>query len=303
MSQSKIYIADSESRLDCLVSEKSGLSRSNVQKLIERGNVYLNGSKELKSSKKVSVGCEVRYEIPTPKQMSVEKQNIPLEIIYQDDYLAVINKQQGLTVHPAGGNYSNTLVNALLYHINDLSGINGVLRPGIVHRLDKDTSGVMLVAKNDFAHQSLAKQIQSKTCKRIYYALVEGVVKEEEGVINKPLGRSKNDRKKIAIVTGGRDALTYYKVLIRYKNNTLVQFNLATGRTHQIRVHSKSIGHPVVGDKTYGYEKQRFNLQGQLLHSKSIEFDHPKTGERMYFDSQLPDYFQKVIDILERESN
>ncbi len=300
------YTIDEENfgdRIDVFVSEVlTDYTRSHAQKLIDGEFVKINGLTVSKSSKTLKIGDLVEITIPEVTPIEILPQDISIDIVYQDEYLAVINKQQGLTVHPANGIYVDTLVNALLFHIKDLSGINGKMRPGIVHRLDKDTSGLMLVAKNDFAHQSLANQISTKECKRTYYALVEGVVKTDEGTIDKPIGRSEVDRKKMAIDINGRNAVTHYKVLKRYKKNTLMQFNLVTGRTHQIRVHTKYLGHPIVGDTTYGFIKQRFNLSGQLLHSKEIEFTHPYTKERMKFTSELPDYFQKILKIVENES-
>lgn len=287
-------------RLDVFVGEVAQSSRSNAQKRIKNGLVTLNGKTEDKVSRTLKIGDNVGVTIVAPEPIELIPQDIPLDIVYQDEYLAVINKQQGLTVHPAGGSYTDTLVNALLYHIKDLSGINGDIRPGIVHRLDKDTSGLMVVAKNDFAHVNLSQQIASKECRRIYYALTEGVFKEDRGVIDQPLFRSKTDRKKIAVDPDGRQAITLFNVVERFAANTLVRFELKTGRTHQIRVHSAFIGHPIVGDKVYGFKKQRFDLNGQLLHSKEITFTHPKTGESMHFDSELPDYFRRILSVLKK---
>ena len=294
------FVADeSGKRLDVFVSEcMEDISRSHAQKLIESGNVFLN-DKVFKAKKTVNTGDIIRIYMPDPVPIDVLPEDIPLDVIYEDNDLAVINKQQGLTVHPANGVYTGTMVNALLFRFKDLSGINGMIRPGIVHRLDKMTSGLMLVAKNDKAHNCLAEQISSKRCIRRYYALVEGVIKEKDGVIIQPIGRNPDDRKQMAVVKDGRYAETHYEVLERYKNHTLVRFELKTGRTHQIRVHAKFIGHPVVGDEVYGYKKQRFNLSGQLLHSKELIFTH-LNGEKMAFDSELPDYFKKVLDILDK---
>lgn len=289
-------------RLDVAISDGAeNFSRSKAQKLIENGAVKLNGETAEKPSKTVKNGDVIIIDCPELKPVEILPQNIPLDIVFQNSMLAVINKQRGLTVHPANGVYTDTLVNALLFHLKDLSGINGELRPGIVHRLDKATSGLMLVAKNDIAHQNLARQIQSKECKRIYYALVEGVIKEDNGIIDKPIGRSATDRKKMAVDPKGKTAVTEYTVLTRYAKNTLVKFQLQTGRTHQIRVHTKYIGHPIVGDKTYGFKNQRFNLAGQLLHSKEIVFTDPESGKILEFQSELPDYFQKILKIIENE--
>lgn len=275
-------------------------SRSAVKKLIEEGNILLNNEK-VKSGEKLRVGDVVYVTIPEPKQISTKAENIDIDIIYQDSDVAVINKAQGMVVHPANGNFDGTLVNALLYHIKDLSGINGELRPGIVHRLDKDTSGLMVVAKNDNAHRFIAKQLEDKTCHRNYLALVEGNIKTDGGTIETRLDRSKVDRKKMAVTDeGGRIAITDYKVVERFGKYTLVDFSLKTGRTHQIRVHSKYICHPVVGDLTYGRESKEFKLNGQLLHAYRLEFVHPSTKKLVTFECSLPDYFEKVLSKLRK---
>ncbi len=287
-------------RLDVFVAENSGLTRNHVQKIVEQGLVTVDGKIVTKASTSVKEGSNVTVELPAEVPLDVVAQDIPLDIVYQDADLAVINKPQGMTVHPANNVYTDTLVNALLFHIKDLSGINGVLRPGIVHRLDKDTSGLLVVAKNDAAHVELQRQIQCKECKRIYIALLDGVVKQDSGFIDQPIGRSKTDRKKMDIVPDGRSAQTLFTVLKRYKNYTLCRFELKTGRTHQIRVHAKYMGHPVVGDKTYGSKNCRWNLNGQLLHAETISFTHPTTKETMTFSAPLPLYFQKVLEILDK---
>lgn len=288
-------------RLDLYCSQNSDISRSQLQRLIKEGSITVNG-KTAVCKQKVCVGDEVEILISEPKKLDLEPVDIPLDVVYEDEYFAVINKQQGLTVH-AGNCYSAepTLVNALLYKLDKLSSINGVIRPGIVHRIDKNTSGLLVVAKCDEAHKSLAKQIEEKTCKRTYVALLEGVLKEDEGNISTYINRSDRDRTKMAVTEegDGKFASTDFKVLKRYSDFTLCEFNLRTGRTHQIRVHAKYKGHPVVGDKEYGYKKQRFNLNGQLLHACKLELTHPVTGERMTFTAPLPDYFKKVLDILE----
>ncbi len=290
-------------RLDSFVADNSGLTRSHVQKLIEAGAVTVDGNTAKKASSDVKQDSTVVITLPDEVELNIPAQDIPLDIVYEDAALAVINKQQGLTVHPANGVYTDTLVNALLYRIKDLSGINGVLRPGIVHRLDKDTSGLLVIAKNDFAHVELQKQIQSKQCRRIYMALLEGVVKEDSGIVNKPIGRSLSDRKKMDIVPDGRNAETHFEVVERFSKYTLVRFELKTGRTHQIRVHAaKCMLHPVVGDKTYGYKNCRFNLDGQLLHAQILMFTHPTTGEYMSFSSPLPNYFQRVLTVLKNKT-
>lgn len=290
-------------RLDVFIADNSGLTRSHVQKLIDSGKVTVDGKTVNKASSEVKQDSAVTVVLPDETELNVPAQDIPLDIVYEDGDLAVINKQQGLTVHPANGVNTDTLVNALLYRIKDLSGINGVLRPGIVHRLDKDTSGLLVVAKNDFTHVELQKQIQSKQCRRIYLALLEGVVKEDSGVIDKPIGRSYTDRKKMDVILNGRNAETHFEVLERFAKYTLVRFELKTGRTHQIRVHAaKCMLHPVVGDKTYGYKNCRFNLNGQLLHAQTLTFTHPRTGEEMSFSAPLPDYFDRVLNTLRNKS-
>ncbi len=285
-------------RLDLFLAENTEYSRSHVKKLIDGGNVKLNG-KPCKSGSAIKAGDNVTVYEPEPIKLDLTPQDIPIDIIYQDDDIAVINKQQGLTVHSGGGTNGGTLVNALLYRLDKLSGINGVIRPGIVHRIDKDTSGLLVVAKNDAAHINLAKQIQNKTAKRIYLALLEGVVKPDNGLIDTFIKRSDKDRKLMAVSkSDGRRAVTEFKVLKRYEGFTLCEFSLKTGRTHQIRVHSKYMGHPVVGDKSYGYKKQKFELNGQLLHAYKLILKHPKTGETMEFTAPLPDYFENVLSKL-----
>lgn len=290
-------------RLDVFLSENTTLTRSHVQKLISVGNVSVDGKTVVKASTAVKADSAVHVSLPDDIPLDIPAENIPLNIVYEDRDLAVINKPQGMTVHPANNVRTGTLVNALLFHVKDLSGINGVLRPGIVHRLDKDTSGLLVVAKNDQAHVELQRQIQCKECRRIYIALCEGVIKEDNGIVDKPIGRSHSDRKKMDVVADGRSAQTHYTVLERYNGYTLVQFELKTGRTHQIRVHAKYLGHPVVGDKTYGFAKCRFALEGQLLHAQTLIFTHPSTGKQMSFTAPLPDYFQKVLQTLANINN
>lgn len=296
-------VADNDfRRLDLFLSENAALSRTHAQKLVEQGAVTLDGRVAEKVSLFVKEGSQVEVTLPDEIKLDVLPQDIKLDIVYEDSDLAVINKPQGMTVHPANNLYEGTLVNALLFHIKDLSGINGVLRPGIVHRLDKDTSGLLVVAKNDAAHVELQRQIQCKECRRIYLALLEGVLKSDSGVVNKPIGRSKSDRKKMDIVADGRSAQTLYTVLKRYKSYTLCKFELKTGRTHQIRVHARFLGHPVVGDRTYGLKNCKFNLCGQLLHAETLTFTHPTTKLQMSFSAPLPSYFQKVLDILDKQT-
>ena len=284
-------------RLDVFVAEKAECTRSHAKNLIEEGDVTVNGTKAAKSGALLKTGDVVVIVNPAPKELDLSPQDIPIEIVWQDEDFAVVNKPQGMVVHPAPGAYDNTLVNALLFKLSSLSGINGVARPGIVHRLDKDTSGLLVVAKNDFAHISLQKQIAEKSAKRYYYALVDGVVQKDSGEIRNFLARSTADRKKYAVAKDGRLAITLYKVVKRYSAYTLMEYELKTGRTHQIRVHSRYIGHPVVGDRTYG-GSDAFGLNGQLLHAYKLVLTHPRTGEEMTFTAPLPDYFQKVLDKL-----
>lgn len=295
------FVVDSCSedlRLDIYLSENiKDKSRSYIQNIIKSGKVLVNGNIK-KGSYKLKLNDEVQVEIPQNEKLNVEPENIPIDIIYEDSDVIVVNKPQGMVVHPAPGNYSGTLVNALLYHCTDLSGINGVLRPGIVHRIDKDTSGILVVAKNDMAHKKLAEQLKEHSMNRIYTALAEGVIKENTGTVDKPLGRHPNQRIKMAVIKDGRRAITHYKVLQRYKNNTLIECKLETGRTHQIRVHMAYIGHPIVGDPVYGYSKQKFKLEGQMLHAKTLGFIHPSTNKYMEFNSELPEYFKKIIEII-----
>lgn len=292
---------ESYARADVFLSENlTGYTRSAVKKLFSGGYVSING-KSAKPSQAVSAGDVVKATLPDAEEYSAKPENIPLDIIYEDGDVAVINKPQGMTVHAGNGNTEGTLVNALLYRLDSLSGINGVLRPGIVHRIDKDTSGLLVVAKNDKAHLSLSKQIEEKTCRRTYLALLEGVVKRDGGTVTTYIGRDPSDRIKMAVVSPekGKLAITDYTVLKRYKENfTLCRFDLHTGRTHQIRVHARHIGYPVVGDPVYGIKKQRFSLNGQLLHAWRLQFTHPATGEEMCFEAPLPDYFKSVLSKL-----
>ncbi|WP_291578742.1 RluA family pseudouridine synthase [Clostridium sp. UBA6640] len=292
---------DINKRLDVFISERlEGKSRSYVQGLIEEEKVKVN-EKFKKSNYKLKLNDSVIIEIPEATTLEVEKEDIPLDILYEDNDVIVINKPQDMVVHPAPGNYSGTLVNALLYHCNDLSGINGVVRPGIVHRIDKDTSGILVIAKNDNAHNKLAEQLKEHSMTRTYYALVEGKLKEDSGTINAPIGRHPVERIKMAVVkNNGKEATTHYKVLERFNHYTLVRCNLETGRTHQIRVHMAYIGHPLVGDTVYGFKKQKFKLQGQVLHAKELGFIHPTTNEYMKFTSNIPKYFEDLIGNLRK---
>lgn len=292
---------DAGARLDAFLAGKMEKTRSSVQKLIEEENVRLNDAPAAKNDR-LREGDRVEATEPPPEVLDVKPQNIPLDIVYEDQDLLVVNKPKGMVVHPAAGNPDGTLVNALLFHCGDsLSGINGVIRPGIVHRIDKDTSGLLIVAKNDRAHQSLAEQIAVHSFTRIYNAVVYGIVKEEEGTVSAPIGRHPTDRKRMAVLSsGGREAVTHYRVLERFPGFTLVECRLETGRTHQIRVHMAHIGHPVAGDPVYGPKKCITELQGQCLHARVIGFIHPATGEYLEFDSGLPPYFERFLEKLRR---
>lgn len=286
---------DAGTRADVFLAVKLGVSRSNMQKLLEDGRVK-RGEKIIKANYKVRAGEMFVVDIPEPEPIEAVPENIPLDIIYEDDDVVVLNKARGMVVHPAPGNYTGTLVNALLYHCSNLSGINSAIRPGIVHRLDKDTSGIMIVAKNDAAHISLSQQIQSKTAVRTYLAVVRGNIKTDSGTIEMQIARDKTDRKKMAVVKdGGRDAITDYQVLERFGKYTLVRCKLRTGRTHQIRVHMEYLGYPLVGDPKYSPMKTPFGIKGQALHSHTLEFTHPRTGERMKFEAPLPEDMHKII--------
>lgn len=286
---------DAGTRADVFLAAKLGVSRSNMQKLLEDRRVK-RGEKIIKANYKVRAGEMFVVDIPEPEPIEAVPENIPLDIIYEDDDVVVLNKARGMVVHPAPGNYTGTLVNALLYHCSNLSGINSAIRPGIVHRLDKDTSGIMIVAKNDAAHISLSQQIQSKTAVRTYLAVVRGNIKTDSGTIETQIARDKTDRKKMAVVKeGGRDAITDYEVLERFGKYTLVCCKLRTGRTHQIRVHMEYLGYPLVGDPKYSPMKTPFGIKGQALHSHTLEFTHPRTGERMKFEAPLPEDMHKII--------
>lgn len=275
-------------------------SRSQIQRWIEDGHVKVN-DQPVKPKYKLAVGDVVTIEPEKPKKINLVPENIPLDIVYEDDDVIVVNKPQGMVVHPAPGHPDHTLVNALLYH-SPLSTINGEFRPGIVHRIDKDTSGLLMVAKNDMAHRSLAAQLKAKTNEREYVALVHGVIKEDQGTIDAPLGRSPKDRKKQAVVADGRHAVTHFKVLKRYQHYTLLSCRLETGRTHQIRVHMKYIGHPLAGDPLYGPRKT-LPGNGQYLHARLLGFKHPRTGKQLTFTAPLPSYFQKMLDKLDKIDN
>ncbi|MEF9952500.1 MAG: RluA family pseudouridine synthase [Clostridium sp.] len=282
-------------RIDVYLSKEMDTTRSQVQKLIDEEYIKVNESKT-KSNYKLRIGDVITSVDKEPVVLEVTPENIDIDIIYEDNDIVVVNKKRGMVVHPAPGNYSGTLVNALLYHCKNLSSINGVIRPGIVHRIDKDTTGVLVVAKSDVAHQSLSKQIKEHTVTRSYVALVEGVVKTESGIVDKPIGRHQVDRRKMCITEkNSRNAITHYKVIEKLPRYTLIEAKLETGRTHQIRVHMASLGYPIVGDPVYGFKKQRFSIEGQALHAKMLGFIHPTTGEYVEFSAEIPEDFNKVL--------
>lgn len=285
-------------RLDVYLAEKLNETRSHIKYILEKGLVAKNDEKFDRVGYKVRLNDVFIVEELEVEELNLTPQNVDFEIVYEDEDLAVINKPQGLVVHPCDTTKSGTLVNGLLYRLDNLSGINGVARPGIVHRLDKNTSGLLVVAKNDYSHINLQKQIAEKSAKRQYLAIVDGNIKEDSGVINQPIARCKSNRKIMAVDNNGRQAITEYKVVKRYKKYTYVEYNLLTGRTHQIRVHSKFIHHPIIGDTEYGGSNE-FNLSGQLLHAYKLTFTHPKTNGIMTFEAKLPEYFTKVLNILE----
>lgn len=293
-------VADIENmRLDMYIAQKNDkLSRSMIQKLIEDGEILVNGQTK-KISYKVHTGDEIEINIPEPKETNIKPQNIPVEVIYEDNDIIVVNKPKGMVVHPANGNPDGTLVNAILALCKDnLSGIGGEIRPGIVHRLDKDTSGLLIIAKNDLAHKNISEQIKNRQVKKIYIALVKGNVAEDEATIDMPIGRSTKDRKKMAVRKDGKTAITHFKVLKRYNKYTLLEIKIDTGRTHQIRVHMAEIGHPVVGDMVYSSGKNEFGIEGQMLHAKSLDFRHPVTGKEMHLEADVPQYFVDVLNKL-----
>ncbi len=286
-------------RIDRYIPEKRPeFSRSAIQRLLEEKNILVNG-KEVKPSYKVQEGDKIVVQELPAKETSIKAQEIPLEVIYEDQDMVVINKPKGMVVHPADGNPDGTLVNAVMALCKgSLSGIGGEIRPGIVHRLDKDTSGIIMVAKNDLTHIHLSEQIKNHEVKKTYIALVRGIIKEKEATIHMPIARSKKDRKKMAVDKDGKDAITHFKVLKRYDKYTLLEIRIETGRTHQIRVHMAEIGHPVVGDMVYSNGKNEFGIEGQMLHARRLEFSHPTTGEKMILEAKLPAYFEQVLEQL-----
>lgn len=288
--------AQSGQRADVFLAQVLDVTRAHMQKLLEDGNVQKANGKVIKANYKIKLQDVFTVVLPPPVNLAAEPENIPLDIIYEDEDVIVINKPRGMVVHPAAGNYTGTLVNALLYHCKNLSGINGVIRPGIVHRLDKDTSGIMIAAKNDKAHLSLSEQIQTKEAKRSYLAVVRGNIKQDKGRIETLLDRNPKERKKMAVVpSGGREAVTDYEVVERYGKFTVVRCKLLTGRTHQIRVHMEYLGYPLVGDPKYSPMKTCFSIKGQALHSEKLTFRHPRTGEIMEFIAPVPEDMDKIL--------
>lgn len=286
-------------RIDSYLSDKEDMSRVKIQRLIENSKILVNG-KNVKVSYKIQSNDVITIEEEELKEVEVKGQNIPIEIIYEDNDIIVVNKPKGMVVHPANGNPDGTLVNAILSKCKgSLSGIGGKIRPGIVHRLDKDTSGIIIVAKNDKAHINLSEQIKEHKVEKTYIALVKGIVKENGATINMPIARSKNDRKKMAVDKDGKNAITHFKVLKRYDKYTLLEVKIETGRTHQIRVHLSKIGYPIVGDSVYSNGKNEWNIKGQMLHAKSLKFKHPITSTQMQLTAELPEYFEEIIKELE----
>lgn len=287
-------------RLDMYIASLDlNISRNLAQKKIELKEILVNKMPS-KASYKLKIGDEVEITINAPRETELKAQDIPLDIVYEDDYIMVVNKEKGMVVHPGAGNQDGTLVNAILKHCQDgsLSGIGGELRPGIVHRLDKDTSGLMVIAKNDIAHINLSNQIKNREVKKIYTALVRGVIPENTATINMPIGRSDKDRKKMQVRPDGREAITHIEVIKRYSKYTLIKAKIETGRTHQIRVHMAQIGYPLIGDEVYSNGKNEFGVHGQCLHSTILEFVHPTTGEKMHFEAEIPEYFKTIIENL-----
>lgn len=288
-----------QKRIDAYISENTDYSRTAVQRLIDEEKITVNG-KIVRSSYKVQYGDKIEIEEEPAKEIELKAQDIPLEILYEDDDIIVVNKPKGMVVHPANGNPDGTLVNAIMAICKDtLSGIGGEIRPGIVHRLDKNTSGAIIIAKNDKAHINLSEQLKNHEIKKTYIALVRGVVKENNASIKMPIGRSKKDRKKMDVDRNGKEAVTHFKVLKRFKDCTLLEINIETGRTHQIRVHLSHIGYPIIGDDVYSNGKNRWNIEGQCLHAKELEFKHPITGKQMHIEAELPEYFKKILEELD----
>lgn len=298
----KINITENDAgkRIDLYLAENTEFSRNNIKRLVEEEKILVNGNKT-KVSYKVKDNDKIMIIIEEPKDISLKAQDIPVDILYEDSDIIVLNKPKGMVVHPANGNPDGTLVNAVMSICKDsLSGIGGEIRPGIVHRLDKDTSGVIAVAKNDKAHINLSEQIKNHNVEKTYIALVKGFVKENDATINMPIGRSTKDRKKMAVNKNGKNAVTHFKVIERFDNYTLLEVKIETGRTHQIRVHLSEIGYPIVGDSVYSNGKNKWGIEGQCLHAKSLRFKHPITGKEMFIEAELPEYFKKIIDEMRR---
>lgn len=301
----KVEEAKEKNRIDVYISaEKEDFTRSKVQRLIEEKKITVNG-KNIKQSYKVQEGDTIEIIEDDPIETDIKPQDIPLDVIYEDKDIIIINKKKGMVVHPANGNYEGTLVNAIMAKCKDsLSGIGGEIRPGIVHRLDKDTSGAIIVAKNDEAHVNLSEQIKNHEVKKTYIALVRGIIKENEATIKMPIARSKTDRKKMAVDPKGKEAITHFKVLNRFENKyTLLKINIETGRTHQIRVHMSYIGYPIIGDEVYSNGKNEFGIHGQCLHAWQLDFIHPTTGKQMHIEAELPEYFESLIKKLEETTD
>ena len=298
----KQYQIQKIDRLDKAISSlEENLSRETIQRMIKNGKILVNEKQE-KPSYKVSVGDTITIEDETPSEIDLIPQKMPLDIIYEDNDILIINKEKGIVVHPGNGNPDGTLANAVMERCKgSLSGIGGKIRPGIVHRIDKDTSGLVIIAKNDNAHIKISSQIQNREVQKTYIALVRGVIKENEATINMPIGRSKKDRKKMAVDKTGKEAITHFKVIKRYKGFTLLEVNIETGRTHQIRVHLSEIGYPIVGDMVYSNGKNPFGVEGQMLHAAKLTFKHPTTGEKVTFEAPLPKYFKTILNELEEE--
>ena len=289
-------------RLDKIISElEKDISRTTIQRMIDEGNILVNG-KNVKTSYKVGVGDLITIQDEEPQEADLLPQDIPLNIIYEDDDILIINKEKGMVVHPGAGNPDGTLVNAIMAKCKDsLSGIGGKIRPGVVHRIDKDTSGLVIIAKNDKAHIDISDQIKNIEVEKTYLALVRGNIKENEAVINMPIGRSSKDRKKMAVDKKGKEAITEFKVLARYNGFTYLEVKIKTGRTHQIRVHMAEIGYPIVGDEVYSNGRNPFNIKGQMLHAAKLGFIHPTTKEKVIFEAELPEYFKDILELLEKE--
>ena len=299
MKKELIVESEEQKRIDAYISENTEYSRTAVQRLIEEEKITVNGKKE-KASYKVQNGDKIEIEEEPAREIKLKAQDIPLQILYEDKDIIVVNKPKGMVVHPANGNPDGTLVNAVMAICKDsLSGIGGEIRPGIVHRLDKNTSGAIIIAKNDKAHINLSEQLKNHEIKKTYIALVRGVVKENNATINMPIGRSKKDRKKMDVDKNGKEAITHFKVLKRYKDCTLLEINIETGRTHQIRVHLSHIGYPIIGDEVYSNGKNKWNIEGQCLHAKSLDFKHPITGKNMHIEAPIPEYFENIIKELD----